>query len=217
MKTDTQLQLDVAAELKWEPAVSATHIGVSVQDGVVTISGHVATFLEKWHAENAALRVSGVRLLVMEIEVRLADLAQRSDVDIAGSAELALQWMDAPVRDAGKVVVDKGWLTLSGSLKWQHERQAVGTVMRYISGVKGISNQIAINPSVTADSVQSEIESALIRQAHIDARNVLVKIQGNTVTLSGVVQSWAERQSAIYAAWNMPGVRSVVDHMSLTF
>ena len=104
-----------------------------------------------------------------------------------------------------------------GSVKWQHERQAVNTVMRYISGVKGISNQIAINPNVTADAVQTEIESALIRQAHIDARNVLVSIQGNTVTLSGPVQSWAERQSAIYAAWNMPGVCSVVDHMALAF
>ena len=121
------------------------------------------------------------------------------------------------MRDTVKVLVEKGWLTLSGSVKWQHERQAVNTVMRYISGVKGISNQIAINPNVTADAVQTEIESALIRQAHIDARNVLVSIQGNTVTLSGPVQSWAERQSAIYAAWNMPGVCSVVDHMALAF
>ena len=217
MKTDTQLQLDVCAELKWEPAVQATHIGVSAQDGVVTLSGHVATFLEKWHAEQAAQRVSGVRILTMDMEVRLADLEQRSDTDIANSAELALQWMGSPGKDKVKVLVENAWITLSGSVVWQHERQAVANVMRYIAGVKGLSNQIAVNPDVTAASVHAEIESALRRQAHTDSRNILVGIKGNTVTLGGSVQSWAERQSAIYAAWNMPGVRNVVDHMSLIF
>ena len=217
MKTDTQLQLDVCAELKWEPAVQATHIGVAVQDGVVTLSGHVVTFLEKWNAERAAQRVSGVRILVMDMEVRLADLEQRSDADIASSAELALQWMRSAAKNKIKVLVEKGWITLSGSVEWQHERQAVADVLRYIAGVKGLSNQIAIHPERTAVAVQHEIESALVRQAHSDARNIQVKVTDQTVTLSGSVQSWAERQSAIYAAWNMPGVRSVVDHMALTF
>jgi len=146
MKTDTQLQQDVLAELKWEPSVHAAEIGVEVKDGVVTLAGEVSSFTEKWAAEKAAQRVSGVMALAIEIEVKLSSLGKRTDADIARSAQTALGWSTALPLDAVKVMVEHGQITLSGAVDWQFQKQAATDSVRHLSGVVGVLNQMVIEP-----------------------------------------------------------------------
>jgi osmotically-inducible protein OsmY len=213
MKTDMQLQQDILAELKWEPAVNAALIGVEVKDGVVTLAGHVSSYAEKWDAERAAQRVSGLKALAIEIDVRLPGTSMRNDSDIAHSAENVLQWMTYLPEDAVNVVVEKSWITLSGDVDWEYQKQAATGAVRHLMGVIGVSNQIVIKPKVSLSAVESEIEAALKRRAHIDAQKISVEIQGANVTLRGSVHSLAERDLACHSAWGTPGVRNVVDHL----
>ncbi|MEO6917736.1 MAG: BON domain-containing protein [Collimonas sp.] len=215
MKTDMQMQQDVLAELKWEPSVNAAQIGVEVKDGVVTLAGHVGSYAEKWDAERAAQRVSGLKALAIEIDVTLPGSSKRNDSDIAHSAENVLQWMTYLPEDAVKVVAEKGWITLSGEVDWEYQKQAATGAVCHLMGVTGVSNQIVIKPKVSLSAVKSEIEAALKRRAHIDAQKISVEIQGANVTLTGTVHSFAERDLARHSAWGTPGVRNVVDHIKI--
>jgi osmotically-inducible protein OsmY len=215
MKTDLALKQDVIAELSWEPSVNAAHIGVEVSNGVVTLAGHVETYAEKWNAERAAQRVSGVKALAVEMDVKLAGLSERSDADIAHAVENVLQWTDSVPRDTIKVQVEKGWITLSGSVDWHYQRHAACTAVRFLMGVKGISDHMSIASGVSSAVVKADIEAALKRHAKADAQNILVDISGSKVTLAGSVHSWSERELARHAAWDAPGVRDVVDNMTV--
>ena len=215
MKTDSQLQQDVMAELKWEPAVHAAQIGVEVKNGVVTLAGEVSSYTEKLNAERAAQRVNGVKALAVEMKVKLSEFGKRTDADIAESAKNILGWTSSLPADAVKVLVEGGWLTLSGDVEWQYQRQDAADSVRYLSGVTGVSNQIAIKPSVSAKVVKSDIEAALKRRAAADAKTIAVEVKGADVTLSGTVHSWAERDLAKRSAWGTSGVRNVVDKMNL--
>lgn len=216
MKTDLQLQQDVLAELKWEPAVQAQNIGVQAADGVVTLTGHVMTYQEKLHAEKAARRVMGVRALAVEIDVKLDSTGQRNDSDIANSAKNALLWMSAPLGNRVNVRVENGWVTLTGSVEWQFQRLAAGVAVRYLMGVQGVSNQIILQPGIKLQTAKADIEAALVRRAHADASKIQVDIDGSALTLSGAVRSWSERETAKAAAWSTPGVTSVIDKMTLS-
>ena len=213
MKTDTQLQQDVIAELNWEPSVNAAEIGVEVKNGIVTLAGHVSTYAEKLGAERAAQRVSGVKALAIEMDVKLSGLGKRIDADIANAAKSALQWTSLSPTDDVKVMVESGHLTLSGEVDWEFQRQAAAKGMRYLMGVTGVSNQIAIKPHVTSSAVKSDIQAALKRRATADAQKISVDVRGAEVTLTGTVHSWSERDLARHSAWGTPGVRNVVDHM----
>ena len=217
MKTDSQLQQDVMAELKWEPAVHAEQIGVEVKNGVVTLAGEVGSYAEKWHAERAAQRVGGVRALAVEMQVTLSEFGRRSDTDIAASATNILGWTGSLPEGAVKVLVEGGWLTLSGDVEWQYQRQDAADSVRYLSGVTGVSNQIAIKPSLSATVVKSDIEAALKRRAAADAKTISVEVKGGDVTLTGSVHSWSERDLATRSAWGSSGVRNVVDKMNLVY
>lgn len=217
MKTDSQLQQDVSAELSWEPSVNAAQIGVAVKDGVVTLSGHVDSFGEKWHAESAAQAVSGVRALAVEIDVKLPGSSTRNDTDIARTAENVLACMSQLPHDAVKVKVEGGWITLSGEVDWQFQRQSATAAVRYLMGTTGVSDQIVIKPHASATVVRADIESALRRSARGGTHKISVDVTGGEVTLDGTVNSWAERESARHAAWGTPGVRSVVDHLHVAF
>jgi len=217
MKTDSQLQQDVMAELKWEPAVHAAQIGVLVKDGVVTLAGEVSSFPEKWQAERAAQRVSGVKALAVDMTVKLSALGKRTDADIAESAKNILSWTSTVPTDAIQVLVENGWLTLSGSVEWQYQRQAATDSVRNLVGVAGVSNQISIQPSLSANVVKSDIEAALKRRASDEAKTIAVDVNGANVTLTGTVHSWAERDLATRSAWGSAGVRHVVDKMSLAY
>jgi osmotically-inducible protein OsmY len=217
MKTDSQLQRDVGEELTWEPQVTSTGIGVEVKDGVVTLSGEVSSFAEKWHAELAAQRVSGVNALAVDLKVKLPGLGGRTDTDIARSAENVLEWSTSVPKGAIKVMVEKGFVTLTGDVDWQYQRLAAAASVRFLMGVTGVSDQIAIKPTVKVSAVKSDIETALKRTAVEDAKRIHVEVHGSDITLSGKVQSWAERETATTSAWGTPGVRSVIDKMTLDY
>jgi osmotically-inducible protein OsmY len=217
MKTDAQLQQDVMAELKWEPAVHATQIGVEVKNGVVTLAGEVSSYTEKLNAERAAQRVNGVKALAVEMKVTLPAYGKRTDADIAESAKNILGWTSSLPADAVKVLVEGGWVTLSGNVEWQYQRQAAADSLRYMLGVTGVSNQIAIKPSASATVVKADIEDALKRRATADAKTISVEVKGADVTLTGSVHSWAERDLATRSAWGSAGVRKVVDKMNLVY
>jgi len=217
MKTDSQLQQDISAELTWEPSVNAAQIGIAVKDGVVTLSGHVDSFGEKWHAERAAQAVSGVKALAVEIDVKLPGSSTRDDSDIARTAENVLACMSQLPKDAIHVMVEGGWITLSGEVDWQFQRQSATAAVRYLMGTTGVSDQIVIKPRATAMVVKADIESALRRGARGGTHKISINVSGSDVTLDGTVGSWAERESARHAAWGTPGVRNVVDHIRVAY
>lgn len=214
MKTDAQLQQDVIAELEWEPSVDAVRIGVTVEGGIVTLDGHVNSYAEKWDAERAGQRVSGVRALANKMDVSLPRSSHRNDADIALAAENAMLWTTFLPRQTVKVVVEDGWITLSGELDWDYQRQAAAATVRHLMGVRGVSDQIAIKPQASSGAVKSGIEAALKRRTRVDAQQIQVEVQGGDVTLTGTVHSWAERDLAIHSAWGTPGVTSVVDRLT---
>lgn len=215
MKTDAQLQQDVMAEMKWEPAVHAEHIGVEVKDGVVTLAGQVDSYLEKWNAERAAQRVVGVKALATELKVHLTSFSQRTDADVATAVEHALDWTSSLSAGAIKVMVEGGWVSLSGQVDWQYQRLAAISSVRHVVGVTGVTDQISIKACVSATNVKSEIEAALKRTSIAEGRQINVAVHGSDVTLSGTVRTWDERDTATRSAWGTPGVSNVVDMMTL--
>ena len=216
MKSDSQVKMDVSEELKWEPSVNATQIGVEVKDGIVTLAGHVDSYAEKWNAEKAAQRVSGVKALAVEMDVKLPGYSARTDADIARSAGQALSWTSYLPKDAIKIQVEKGFVTLSGEVEWQYQRNVAATAIRHLMGVTGVSDQIAIKATASAAAVKQGIEAALKRRATSDAGDISVAVKGSNVTLSGPVHSWSERELARNAAWGAKGVHKVVDEMTMS-
>jgi osmotically-inducible protein OsmY len=217
MKTDSQLQSDVIAELAWEPSIHSEEIGVEVKGGVVTLAGHVGTYSEKLEAERAVIRVVGVKALAVEIDVRLPGSNVRTDGDIARAVENVLQWTTCLPTDSVKIKVEAGWVTLLGEVHWDYQRKAAVDAVRYLMGVKGVSDLIAIKPAVSAPLVKADIEAALVRQAQMDSQNITVSVNGDDVILSGPVRNWSERDLATQTAWGTPGVRSVTNNTTITF
>lgn len=215
MKTDTQIQQDVIAELKWEPSVHGTQIGVQVKDGVVTLTGDVNSYADKCNAGHAAQRVAGVRALAMDMNVNIPGLGRRSDADIAQAAQNILSWSTVLPQGAVKIMVEAGWITLTGDVDWQYQRMSAADALRHVMGATGISNQIAIKPRASAGTVKADIEAALKRRAADDASEIVVEVENGGVTLTGHVHSWAERELATNSAWGTVGVHHVVDRMTL--
>jgi osmotically-inducible protein OsmY len=215
MKTDAQLKKDVEAELEWDPVIDASHVGVAVADGVVTLTGHLDTFAEKYAAERAAQRVEGVKAVAVELDVKLVAGHQRSDGEIAAAVESALKWHALVPEDRIKVMVEKGWVTLSGEVDWEYQRAQAVKAVRPLTGVIGVANNIGLKPQVTPGNISARIQGALQRQAEREAKGIEVIVSGHTVTLKGQVHSWAERTAAQGAAWSAPGITSVVNQLKV--
>ncbi len=211
--TDQEIQANVMAELRWDPSVPATEIGVVVKDGVVTLTGTVDTYMKKWRAEEGAHRVNGVIAVANEIQVR--SIGERTDSDIAAAALHALNWNSTVPQGKVHVTVDKGWVTLKGDVEWQYQRQEAERAVRRLLGVKGVSNLITVKPAATPSDLKRKIEDALVRNAQVDAERITVEVQGSKAVLKGKVRSWAEREEAERVAWLAPGITSVDNQISL--
>lgn len=212
---DSELQHDVLAELEWDPSVDSAKIGVSAENGVVTLTGHVHNYSEKASAERIAKRVKGVDAVANAIEVKLAMDAERDDSDVARAAVEALHWNVSLPHDRVKVTVNDAWVTLEGELEWEYQRRTAYDAVRTLHGVRGVTNNIAVAPKVLASDVREKIEAALRRNAEIDAKNISVEASDGKVILKGIVRSWVEREDAVSAAWSAPGVKTVVDELKI--
>lgn len=215
MKTDADIRRDVEAELRWDPSIDDRKIGVIVHDGVVTLTGEVSHYSGRWVAEDIAKRVSGVRAIANEIQVKLPLAGVRNDTEIAEAAANALRWHVATTSMQIKPVVKDGWITLSGEVQWGFQKTAAENAVRNLIGVKGVSDNIHVASKVKAEDVKQKIEEAFKRHALLEARGIEVKVDNATVVLKGHVHTWQEHEDASRAAWAAPGVGNVENRLAL--
>jgi osmotically-inducible protein OsmY len=214
MSDDSHLKQAVLDELKWEPSVNAAHIGVTANAGVVTLMGHVESYTEKWAAEKAARRVKDVHAVAEEIEVKLPFEIKHGDEEIASAAAHRLAWDTAIPKDAVSAKVEKGWVTLTGEVDWHYQQTAAGQDIRGLRGVVGVMNNITIKAKPNTTKIKDDILHALNR-SWFDPATINVAAQGGTVTLTGKVGSWYEREEASSTAWAAPGTTSVRNELAV--
>jgi osmotically-inducible protein OsmY len=217
MRKDTDIQLDIENELKWDPSLDAKDILVKVVDGVVTLGGQVPHYADHWMAATITKRVAGVRAIANDIEVRMPKAGERSDADIANAAANALKWHFSVGTSNIKPIVDHGRLTLSGEVEYAYQRIIAESAVRYLSGVKGLVNDIVIRPTVKATDIKEKIEAAFQRQANLDAKQIVVNVSDAQVTLKGFVHSWREKDDADRAAWAAPGITKVDNQLKVMY
>ena len=213
---DSSLRQDIIDELDFEPSVDSRHVGVAVSDGIVTLSGHVATYAEKVRIEEVVWQVRGVQAIAEEIDVRPAGVHRTSDDEIAKRALNQIKWSTVAPDGVIHVKVHNGWVTLSGAVDWQYQKSAAYELVRRLAGVRGVSNLVEMKPAVSAGDVRTRIEEALKRNASVEAQAIEIKV-GNDglVTLEGRIKAWPERSIIERAAWSVPGVKSVEDRLTL--
>jgi osmotically-inducible protein OsmY len=215
MDNDRRIQRDVEDELAWDPSIDQAGVGVAVDNGIVSLSGKVATYGERYRAERAALRVRGVRAVANDLEVAIAPRAGRTDAQIAAAALTALGLSISIPKDAVKVVVRDGTLTLDGTLDWEYQRLAANRLVRDLEGVKQVINMITLRPKTTAKDLQRQITAAFHRSAQLDAESIRTEVEGTRVTLRGKVSSWEEKRQAEKTAWSAPGITDVRNQLEV--
>ncbi len=214
-KNDAERKDDVLAELKYEPCVKVTDVGVLVKDGTVTLNGYVTSYGERWDAVRAAKRVAGVNAIADDIVVKLPTSLRRTDGDIAAAAANQINWSTSIPTGSVQVTVREGWITLEGEVEWWHQKNAAENAVQYQAGVQAVNNQIKIKPKLTALEVETAIKSAFERNALLDAELIQVETSANKVILRGKVRNHAEREEAERVAWAAPGVFSVDNQLKV--
>jgi osmotically-inducible protein OsmY len=215
MRSDSDIKRDVEMELRWDPDISEADLAVAVKDNVVTLTGFVRSYAQKWQAERDVKRVAGVVAVANDIEVRLPAIDQRPDPEIARDAVSALKTQLPYSADRINVIVGNGWITLEGELEWNYQKERAEEAVRHIKGVKGVMNMIMLNPRLSPTEIKRKIEEAFKRSAEIDANRITVETNGSEVILKGSVRSWAEREEAEREAWRAPGVTKVIDRIEI--
>jgi osmotically-inducible protein OsmY len=213
--SDKTLRQAVMDELEWEPSIDAQHIGVAVDEGVVTLTGHVGSYTERLAAEKAVKRVKGVRAIAEEIEIRFPNDKKTSDDQIAKRALDVIAWDSTIPKDKIQVKVQNGFVTLTGEVDWFYQRDDAEAAVRKLTGVKGLSNEIKVKPQVRVTDIKQRIENALKRNAEVESDAIKVTVQEGRVILDGKVKAWYERELAERTAWSAPGVISVEDRISI--
>jgi osmotically-inducible protein OsmY len=213
MRLDSEIERDVKDELQWDPDLDATDIAISVKTGVVSLTGYVRSYTDKYEAEAAAKRVAGVVGVANDLEVRVPSMDERPDPDIARDAVTAIKAQLPVSWENIKVVVKNGWVTLEGSVEWQYQKNTAETAVRRIKGAKGVINSITLRPRVKPDDIKRKIENAFRRNAEVDADRIQVEGNGSEILLKGTVRSWIEREEAERVAWSAPGVTRVEDRI----
>jgi osmotically-inducible protein OsmY len=213
--SDKTLRQTVMDELEWDPSFNAQHIGVAVEEGVVTLTGHVGSYIERLAAEKAVKRVKGVRAIAEEIEVRFPGDKKTSDDQIAKRALDVIAWDSTIPKDKIQIKVQNGFVTLSGEVDWFYQRDDAEAAVRKLTGVKGLSNEVKVKPQVRGTDIKQRIETALKRNAEVEADAIKVTVQEGRVILDGKVKAWYERELAERTAWSAPGVISVEDRISI--
>lgn len=214
--SDMALRQNIIDELEFEPSIDAADIGIAVDSGVVTLTGHVPSYFQKIEVENVVSRVRGVRGIAQEIEVRPFGTNTTADDEIAKRALNSINWNTTVPNDAVQAKVTKGWVTLSGKVEWQYQKIAALDAVKRLTGVIGVSNNIEVKPRVSSFDVKKRIEDALKRTAEVEANGITVLVADGKVTLEGHVNAWPERSAVERAAWSAPGVKAVVDHIRVS-
>ncbi len=215
MRNDTDIRRDVESEFQWDPSIDDRRIGVAVNNGVVTLTGDVPHYSGRWAAEDCAKRVTGVRAIANDIQIKMPASGERTDTDIAEAAANALRWNVSLSGTDIKPVVKDGWVSLSGQVSWGYQRIAAEVSVRNLMGVRGVSNEVTVKSSVRASDVKQKIEDAFKRHAVLEAKDIQVVVHNATVTLNGHVHTWQEREDATLAAWAAPGVDTVDNRLAI--
>ncbi len=213
---DSEIRRRVLAELDWDPSVDASDVGVAVKDGVVTLTGTIPSYWQEKEVERVVKRIVGVRAVAEELAIKLPGTAERSDADIAQSVLNGLRFNVAVPTNRIQAMVEKGWVTLEGQVEWQFQKTAAESEVKYLMGVKGVTNNIEIKPRVSTSDVKTKIEAAFERLAQLDANQITIEARDGKVILRGNVRSWDEKDQAEQAAWAAPGVTSVENHVVVT-
>lgn len=216
MINNEELQKDVQRAIKWEPLLHAAEIGVTAKDGVVSLTGVVDSYVKKMEAENAAKKVIGVKALVENIEVKFPSNWTKTDAEVANEVLSALKVNYSVPNDKVTVKVEKGWVTLEGELPWNYQREAAESATKYLTGVKGLTNNIKIKSTIHDAMEKKDVEKAL-RRSVIDDSDIMVSVSGTTVTLSGTVNSWFQKDEAGRIAWNTPGIMHVKNELAVDY
>jgi len=215
MKSDVEIQKDVLDELNWQPLLDAAQVGVAVKGGVVTLSGIVDTYAKKIAAEEAAKKVSGVKAVALDIEVKLMGTGKKTDTELANSILAMLKWNSAIKEERVKVKVEDAWVTLNGEVEWEYERNTVKNAVERLDGVRGITNNIILKPKASPTEIKRKILAAFSRRASIDANNIEIETLGSKVILTGRVQSLLEKTDAENAVWAAPGITEVENKLEV--
>lgn len=213
---DMALKHNVEDALEFEPSIDASNIGIAVENGVVTLTGHVSSYPQKLVVERVVSHVRGVKGYAEEIEVRFPGTVGTADDEIASRAISSLKWSTVVPDGRVQVKVQKGWITLTGTLDWNYQKGGATEALRGLVGVTGISNLIELRPRVTSHDVRKAIEGALKRHANLEASSIEISVSGNRVTLAGNVRAWHERRIAEQAAYATPGVSVVDDRLTIS-